>query len=123
MNVRVAKRLHDALVAAQRIDRYVQGRTYDAYVADDYFRSAVERQFEVISEALRIAVATDDGDEILAAIPQVPKIIGLRNRIAHSYDVLDDEIIWRAAVVEIPTLLPQLEEVLGDFDLPADFSD
>jgi uncharacterized protein with HEPN domain len=80
MEMRVAKRLHDALIAAQRIERYVRGRTYDDYVADDYFRSAVERQFEILSEALKIAAATDTS--LLDSIPQAPKVIGMRNRIA-----------------------------------------
>lgn len=112
MEKRVAKRLHDALTAAQRIARYTHGRTFDDYERDDYFRSAVERQFEVLSEALKIAISASAESDILESIPEASKIIGMRNHIAHSYDVLDDEIIWQAAIIHIPKLAEQLEQLL-----------
>lgn len=63
-----------------------------------------------MSEALKIASAADES--IPESIPQVSKIIGMRNRIAHSYDVLDDEIIWQAAIRQIPALIAGLEALL-----------
>lgn len=46
------KLLFDMKQAADRLGRFADGRTFDDYVADDYFRSAVERQFEIIGEAM-----------------------------------------------------------------------
>ncbi len=46
------KLLHDMMQSAERITRYVGNRTFDEFLADDYFRSAVERQFEIIGEAM-----------------------------------------------------------------------
>ena len=40
--------LHDMKQSADRITRYANGRTFDDFVADDYFRSAVECQFEIV---------------------------------------------------------------------------
>ena len=42
----------DALHAADLIVRFVDGRSFTEYQADDLVRSAVERQFEIIGEAL-----------------------------------------------------------------------
>jgi len=53
--------LHDVLVAGGLIRRFVSGRSLVDYEDDPMLRSAVERQFEVIGEALRRAVETNPG--------------------------------------------------------------
>ena len=52
MTPEAAKYLWDACIAAERIGRFTSGRSYDDYKGDDMLRSAVERQFEIIGEAL-----------------------------------------------------------------------
>ena len=52
MQPEAAKRLWDAREGADRIARFIAGRDLDTYLGDDLLRSAVERQFEVIGEAL-----------------------------------------------------------------------
>ena len=117
MKLRIAKRLHDALAASRNIEQFVSGRTFDDYERDVYFRSAVERQFEILSEALKVALSNDA--EIGETIPESAQIIGMRNRIAHSYDVLDDTMIWLAATDKIPELVARLETLLGDIQDPS----
>jgi uncharacterized protein with HEPN domain len=119
LDLRTAKRLHDALTAATRIRRNIDGRTFEDYVVDDYLRSAVERQFEVLSEALNAAESQQP--DLRERFPEIPVIVGMRNRIAHSYDRLSLRTIWDAAVVSVPPLLPRLEAELGEVDLPDDF--
>ena len=51
MHADARKLLWDARAAAERVTRFTTGRTFAEYEADDYFRSAVERQFEIIGEA------------------------------------------------------------------------
>jgi hypothetical protein len=46
------KLLWDALRAIERVERFVDGKTFESYCEDDQLRSAVERQFEIIGEAL-----------------------------------------------------------------------
>ena len=43
----------------------------------------------------------------------------MRNRIAHSYDVLDETTIWGAATEHVPGLVTRLEELLNDYQDPA----
>lgn len=116
MKLRVAKRLHDALAAGRNIEQFVSGRTFDDYERDVYFRSAVERQFEILSEALKVALASDA--DIGETIPESAQILGMRNRIAHSYDVLDDTMIWLAATEKIPDLVARLGWLLDDVQDP-----
>ncbi len=117
MNLRMAKRLHDGLVAARYIIEFVSGRRFEEYQVDVYFRSAVERQFEILSEALKVALAEDPA--LSESIPEISQIVGMRNRIAHSYDVLDDTIVWQAATEQIPGLAHRLESLLDEYRDPA----
>lgn len=112
MHERTAKRLHDALDAAQNIQRFIVDRSLSDYMNDVYFRSAVERQFEILSESLKSAASRDP--ELNDRFPELHAIIGLRNRIAHSYDELEEKTLWDAATFEVPTLIPRLEALLDE---------
>jgi uncharacterized protein with HEPN domain len=116
MQERTAKRLHDALTAAQYIQQFVDGRTFQDFLSDVYFRSAVERQFEILSESLKAAASRDP--KLHERFPELHAIVGLRNRIAHSYDELEEKTLWDAAIVELPTLVPRLATALDEFGLP-----
>ncbi|MGD9711420.1 MAG: DUF86 domain-containing protein [Thermomicrobiales bacterium] len=87
-----AKRLLDAQTAASRISRYAAGRSFEDYARDDYFRSAVERQFEVLGEALNAAKRGEP--ELVLHSPELAEIVGLRNKIVQGYDSVDDQIVW-----------------------------
>ena len=63
-----AKYLWDAQRAAERIARFTSGRSFDDYVADEMLCAAVERQFEIIAEALGGLRRVDPG---IAAITQL----------------------------------------------------
>lgn len=79
--------------------------------ADAKTKSAVERQFEIIGEALNRIKAIDPS--ILASIDNWREIIGFRNVIAHGYDVVEDEVVWQSIVSDIPVLKNQLKKVLA----------
>ncbi len=116
MHERTAKRLHDAMIAAQHIQQFIAGRTFPEFLNDVYFRSAVERQFEILSESLKAAASREP--ELDDLFPELHAIVGLRNRIAHSYDELEEKTLWDAATFDIPTLVPRLETALGEFGPP-----
>lgn len=110
MESEVAKRLLDAVVAARRIQKFTTDLNFESFSASELVCSAVERQFEIIGEALGKAGAADSG--LAEKIPALPKIVGLRNRLIHGYDSVDDEIIWDVIQSKIPPLLRQLEDQL-----------
>jgi len=116
MNHQTAKRLHDAAIALTRIQRYVARRSFAEYEADDYFRSAVERQFEILAESLNVAARYDNTLE--DRIPEIRVLVGLRNRIAHEYDELDDQVIWDTIEQDLVGLSIHLSEVVEDLPPP-----
>jgi uncharacterized protein with HEPN domain len=79
-------------IAADRIDRFCAGKSFDNYLADEMLRSAVERQFEIIGEAL--ARLAKDDPQVAAVIPDHARIIGFRNILIHGYATVDDRIVW-----------------------------
>ena len=82
------------------------------YTEDIKTQSAVERQFEIIGEALnRIK---NISPELLMSIDNWREIIGFRNVIAHGYDVVENEIVWDAIEKDIPLLLKQLTQLLDN---------
>jgi uncharacterized protein with HEPN domain len=106
------KLLYDMKQAVDRILRYVKGRTFDDFVADDYFRSAVERQFEIIGEAM--VRLRKIGPEAAARISNQNKISGFRNALIHNYDGIDHVISWNVVVQHLPILQTELELLLSE---------
>lgn len=76
--------------------------TIDAYNADLIVRRAVEREFEILGEILKRL--RDNFPELHAKIPDAPQIIGFRNVIAHGYDVVSDDRVYRIATEDVPRL-------------------
>lgn len=70
----------------------LRGKAFDQYIADELLRSAVERQFSIIGEALsRLA---RDHPDVAASIPDRAQIIAFRNILVHGYASVDDRIVW-----------------------------
>ena len=110
MSRAVSKRLFDAMQACVVIAEITSGKDYAAYSADRILRYAVERQFEIIGEALGRAVRLDR--DILTDLPDLPNIVAFRNRLIHGYDTVDDSIVWNIAQEELPSLEASLRQWL-----------
>lgn len=91
--------LVDMLRGARAVVSFVAGRTFEQYDADLFFRSAVERQVEIIGEAAR-----GMSDTFKAAHPTIPwrPIMAQRHRLAHQYGEIDNRLIWTVATVHVP---------------------
>jgi len=107
MRPETAAALYDMSQAADRIVEATEGKTFDDYQCDWYFQSAVERQFEILGEAL--ARIRDLERPIFEQIPEAAKVIALRNIIIHGYDAIDPRVLW--AIVE--QKLSELRAPLG----------
>jgi uncharacterized protein with HEPN domain len=104
------KRLLDAVSACEASAEFVAGKDFSAYENDRLLRSAVERQFEIIGEALNKAGAVETS--LPARIPEFDRITGLRNRLIHGYDNVDDEILWDAVQSKLVPLKARIAGVL-----------
>ena len=96
---------------AERVARFTLGKSFADYQADEFLRSAVERQLEIIGEALnqlrRIDTLT------AAAIPELSRIVGFRNVLVHGYATVDNRIVWGIIEVNLGPLRKSLESVLA----------
>lgn len=110
MKNHVNKRLFDALNACQAIEAFVAEKTFADYESNLMLRSAVERQFEIIGEALHQAEALVP--ELSEQLPELRRIVGMRNRIIHGYDSVDDELLWQTIRAHIPNLSQRLAQLL-----------
>jgi len=107
-----AAHLWDAREAARRVTEFIDGLDESRYLADPLRRSAVERQLEIVGEALNNLRRVD---EVTAGeVPDLKRIVGLRNVLAHGYAVLDDAVVWAAASGRVPALIETLNDLLGD---------
>lgn len=110
MNNRTRKLLFDVQDSARSIRDWCQNRTFAEYEADRQFRRAVEREFEIIGEALNQPSHEDSATA--AQIGQLPRIVGFRNRIIHGYDTVDDATVWGVIESHLPVLLVEVEALL-----------
>jgi len=97
------KRLEDAAEACAHAQSFLEGVTLEEFMGSALLRSAVERQFEIIGEALNLAAKEEESLEEM--IPDLPRIVGLRNRLIHGYDSVDPEIVWDVVKHKVPALL------------------
>lgn len=106
------KRLEDARAACERVIRFVRGNSKSEFCTSELLQSAVERQLEIIGESLGRASQDDAG--LQTTIPDLRKIVGLRNRQTHGYDVVDVDLVWDITQTHIPALLDQIESELRE---------
>jgi len=71
-------------------------------------RRAVEREFEIIGEAVSKINQIDPTIELSAK----KQIIGMRNRVIHGYDKVDNEIVWGAIIKHLPVLKTEISDLL-----------
>ncbi len=111
MDDQTKKHLQDILVSVNSIDDYVAGmRSFKLYVSNKPVRRAVERELEIIGEALNRILKIHSDIKISSA----RKIIGQRNLIAHAYDSIDDAMIWNVVVNYLPKLKEEVATMLGE---------
>ena len=110
--------LHDILQACDLLTEFARDRDFESYVADAMLRSAVERQFEIIGEALSQALAVDPG--LQGRISQARRIVSFRNRLTHGYAFVSDQMVWSILETDLPVLRREAAELLEDVDRPPD---
>ena len=105
--------LEDIIVSIDEIFGFLpEKRDFFDYKRDIKTKKAVERNIEIIGEAInRIAKLKESDVEIKNA----KKIIGTRNRIAHEYDSISDEVIWTIIIHELPALRKEIQTYIDKY--------
>lgn len=99
-----------AHTAARDIEHHISGVGFSYYEQERTVRAAVEREFEVIGEALN-RVRRNDPDAFLL-VREHEGVIDLRNVISHGYDIIDNRRIWDFVQDMLPELVARLEYAL-----------
>lgn len=102
---------YDALQAAKAIAAFCEGKNFEDYRENDMLASAVERKFEIIGEAL--ARVRRKHPEDLSIISDSAAIIGFRNILAHTYDHVEETLVWGIVSEKIPRFISELESIEG----------
>ncbi len=107
MNEKLLKYLFDIKLAIEEIDSYfkTEPRHFDNYKQNSLLKRAIERNLEIIGEALN-RILKEDPD---FPIENARRIIGLRNQIIHGYDSISDENIWGILNIHLPKLKLDIE--------------
>jgi uncharacterized protein with HEPN domain len=106
------KLLFDALEAGRGIRGWCGAVDFSRYEADRQLRRAVEREFEILGEALNRLSRLNE--TTAARIFALPRIVGFRNRITHGYDTIDDAAVWGIVHSYLPQLLSEVEILLHE---------
>ena len=109
MDNNVKKYLFDLKESIESIESYLgDKRDFNIYIKNKMLRRAIEREFEIIGEAMNRIDKIDSKIKISSKI----QIINLRNRVIHGYDKVDNEIIWGTIVRYLPTLKREITLLL-----------
>ena len=117
MHPRARQSLLDVADACWEIELTVAGLDLEQYRSARQVQLITERLFLIVGEALSRAQKHEPG--IVSGIPNARNIIGMRNRIVHGYDAIDDEIVWTAASRHAVILRNQVLDILGTNDADA----
>ena len=74
-------------------------------------KSAVERQFIIIGEALHRINRFDP--VMYNHIPHAERIVGFRNILVHGYDIVSDQLVWQIVQFYLSELVDICTQLLG----------
>jgi len=104
--------LWDVLNSIDLIQQFIGNRTLSDYSQDPMLRAAVERQFEIVGEAL--AQLSRRFPKIGSRISRCSEIIAFRNRLIHGYSFVSDPVIWSVIETDLPVLRTEAQGLLAE---------
>lgn len=109
---KVLKWLLDIQSAIFEVETYLTSNKdgFKALQSNVMFKRALERDVEIIGEAVNRVLATEPDISISSA----RRIVDARNFIIHEYEKVSEEVLWAIAVRHIPLLKIEVEKLLAD---------
>ena len=108
--------VRDMIEFSEKVLSYTEGMERETFIVDGRTYDAALRNIELIGEA-----ASHIPDHVREAHPEIEgrRIIATRNRVAHGYLGIDDDVVWDIIRTDIPDLLPKLRRMSNaSRDLP-----
>ncbi|NJL31122.1 MAG: DUF86 domain-containing protein [Phycisphaerales bacterium] len=112
MQLEAAKLLVDIDDAGKAIQSYLQHKVKSDFLQDRMLRSAVEREFIVIGEAM--SQLRQRAGNTARRITHADKIVAFRHRLVHGYSMVVDDVVWDIIQVDLPALLHEVAELLKE---------
>lgn len=114
MDEKIQKWLYDVKIAISEIESFFEGKPmlFEEYKKNKILKRAVERDLEIIGEAINRIVKKDASYS--KKIKDAINIIGLRNQVIHAYDNISDENIWAILINHLPALKKDIDNLLQD---------
>ena len=112
MRLEARKYLYDIQYAAGLLTEFTTGKTFADYERDAMLRAAVERQFEIIGEAMTQLAKVDE--KVVGGIDHYQRIIAFRNVLIHRYVDVDDRLVWNVIEINLPTLVRDIKALLEE---------
>ena len=106
------KYLYDIQQAARLIREFTDGKTFTDYQSNAMMRAAVEREFEIIGEAMTCLAKL--APEIASRISEYEQIISFRNILIHGYADVNDRAVWFVIETDRPTLSREVDALLRE---------
>lgn len=112
MQPKILKFLLDIQSIIQEIElvKTKTNNNFTSFQSDIILQRAVERDLEIIGEAIRKIMEIDPEIKITSA----KNIIGLRNIISHAYNSVEPEMIWGIIQNNIPVLANEINKIKGN---------
>jgi uncharacterized protein with HEPN domain len=104
--------LSDILEACDAISATLAGVDLETYLAQRQIRSAIEREFLIIGEAVGALGRLDP--DLAGRISHARLIVGFRNQLAHAYATIDDEAVLGIAQNDVPVLRSECAALLKE---------
>lgn len=105
------KLLSDILQAIVEIELFLgDKRDFNDYKGNLLVKKAVERELEIIGEAMNRLLQADEQ----IGITDARRIVNFRNRIIHGYDRVVDEVVWGVLTRHLPKLKVEVEQLLKE---------
>jgi uncharacterized protein with HEPN domain len=110
MIIEEKKLLRDILVGIESIDDHLEGRRIlDEYINNKTKRRAVERELEIIGEAVNNLLKINPDISITYA----RQIVDMRNKVIHAYDNVNDIVIWSIIMNHLPILKSEVVSLIN----------
>ena len=107
---RVSKYLFDIQSSTSLIESFLKDiDTFNDYQNDLKTQSAVERQLAIVGEVVN-KLKQEDSSYTLTYTKQ---IVDFRNRLIHSYDNIDNSIVWVILKKYLPVLKEEVENLIN----------
>lgn len=108
----IKKHLQDILTAIEEIESFFgdKPKLFEDFYSNLCRRRAIERNIEIIGEAMNRILKTDRN----VAITNSRKIVDARNYIIHGYDSLSADILWSMVINHLPKLKIEVKTLLNN---------